>query len=127
MSQFSSIAGFRYASISSGLHSLGKLYSTVVKAGISFDLGMPRGRKSLNPPMPYLYILVDFALEEGIWQRAATAFADYAERRRKSSGGKPKRLLADFVIGAYAVLSADCLMTLEAGRYRSDFPSLRIV
>ena len=32
---------------------------------------MPRGRKSLNPPMPYLYILVDFALEEGIFGKAS--------------------------------------------------------
>jgi predicted nucleic acid-binding protein len=72
-------------------------------------------------------ILVDFALEEQIWQRAAAAFAAYAARRRRSGGGSPKRLLADFVIGAHALVAADCLMTLEARRYQSDFPSLQIV
>lgn len=72
-------------------------------------------------------ILVDFALDEEIWQRAATSFAAYADRRRKSGGRRPKRLLADFVIGAHALVAADRLMTLEARRYQNDFPSLQIV
>jgi predicted nucleic acid-binding protein len=72
-------------------------------------------------------ILVDFVLEEQVWQQAAGAFASYANRRRRSGGGNPKRLLADFVVGAHALVAADCLMTLEAGRYKSDFPALRII
>jgi predicted nucleic acid-binding protein len=72
-------------------------------------------------------ILVDFALEEQIWQRAATAFVAYAERRRRSQGGSPKRMLVDFVVAAHALLSADRLMTLEAARYHQDFPSLHII
>jgi len=70
---------------------------------------------------------VDFLIEEKVWQRAGSAFAAYAIRRRKSGGDIPKRLLADFIIGAHSLLAADCLMTLEARRYRQDFPSLRIV
>ena len=72
-------------------------------------------------------ITVDFVLEEDVWRSAAQSFAAYARRRRRSAGGSPKRLLVDFVIAAHALLRADRLMTLDATRYRQDFPKLRIV
>jgi predicted nucleic acid-binding protein len=59
-----------------------------------------------------------------VWE--AAAFAAYAELRRKDRAGQPKRLLADFVIGAHALLKADRLLSLDAGRY-SAFPDLRVV
>ena len=72
-------------------------------------------------------ILVDFLLDEQVWQRAATGFVAYAERRRRSGGGSPKRMLVDFVVAAHALLSADQLMTLDGSRYRQDFPKLQII
>lgn len=72
-------------------------------------------------------ILVDFPLDEEVWQRAADSFVAYAKRRRRSRGGSPKRMLVDFVVAAHALLRADRLMTLDASRYRRDFPTLRIV
>jgi hypothetical protein len=72
-------------------------------------------------------IFVDFLLDEEIWQRAANAFVAYAQRRRRSNGGSPKRMLVDFVVAAHALLRADRLMTLDAPRYRRDFPKLHIV
>lgn len=72
-------------------------------------------------------IIVDFAVDEPIWQRAAEGFAAYAQRRRRSGGDQPKRLLADFIIAAHALQRADQLMTLDAKRYAQDFPDLRIV
>jgi predicted nucleic acid-binding protein len=41
--------------------------------------------------------------------------------------GNAKRLPADFLVAAHAALHADRLMTLDATRYRQDFPKLRIV
>ena len=72
-------------------------------------------------------ILVDFMLDEQIWQKAATAFVAYAERRRRSRGASPKRMLVDFVVPAHALSSADRLMTLDGSRYRQDFPRLQII
>lgn len=72
-------------------------------------------------------ILVDFLLDEEVWQRAADSFVAYAKRHRRSRGGSPKRMLVDFVVAAHALLRADRLMTLDASRYRRDFPTLRIV
>ncbi len=72
-------------------------------------------------------IFVDFLLDEQVWQRAAHAFVGYAQRRRRSRGGSPKRMLVDFVIAAHALLRADRLMTLDASRYRQDFHRLHVV
>jgi predicted nucleic acid-binding protein len=72
-------------------------------------------------------IAVDFDLGEAVWQTAAKAFAAYAERRRRAKVEHPKRLLVDFVIAAHALLSADCLMTLDSGRYSQYFTKLRLI
>jgi predicted nucleic acid-binding protein len=72
-------------------------------------------------------IAVDFILDEHVWHAAANGFAAYARRRRRSAGGTPKHLPVDFLVAAHASLHADRLMTLDATRYRQDFPKLRIV
>jgi predicted nucleic acid-binding protein len=72
-------------------------------------------------------IAVDFDLGESVWRLAAASFAAYALRRRRSGGGSPKRLPADFVIGSHALLNADRLMTRDASRYSQDFPKLRLI
>ena len=72
-------------------------------------------------------ILVEFDLAEPIWRKAAERFAAYADRRRRSGGTSPKRLLADFLIAAHALVCADRLLTLDATRYQQDFPELRLV
>ena len=72
-------------------------------------------------------IAVDFDLEEAIWREAASSFAAYARRRRRSAGDPAKRLLVDFIVGAHALCRADRLMTLDPRRYNQDFPNLRIV
>jgi predicted nucleic acid-binding protein len=72
-------------------------------------------------------IMVDFDLDEIIWRRTAESFAAYAVRRRRSHGGSPKWLLVDFIVAAHALLRADRLMTLDATRYRQDFPRLHLV
>jgi predicted nucleic acid-binding protein len=71
-------------------------------------------------------IAVDFHLDEPVWRESARSYAAYARRRRASGGGSPKRLLVDFLIASHALLHADRLMTLDAERYRRDFPRLRI-
>ena len=72
-------------------------------------------------------IAIDFDLEADVWMLAATAFAAYAIRWRRSGEGPPKRLLPDFVIASHALLKADRLMTRDARRYTIDFPNLRLI
>jgi predicted nucleic acid-binding protein len=69
-------------------------------------------------------VTVEFTLDESVWRGAATAFAAHATRRRSRHGDQPRRLLVDFIIGAHATDRSDRLLTLDASRYRTDFPQL---
>lgn len=71
---------------------------------------------------------VDWDLDEATWRTAAQAFRAYAERRRARRGDYgPRRILADFVIGAHALHYASALVTLDRGIYREAFPELEIL
>jgi predicted nucleic acid-binding protein len=70
---------------------------------------------------------VDWHIEGRIWRAAGRAFQSYAERRRDLGGSHPRRILADFVIGAYADLHGYRLLTLDKGAYRAAFPKLKLV
>ena len=72
-------------------------------------------------------IFLDFLLDEQVWEQAANAFVAYVQRRRQSRAGSPKGLLVDFIVAAHALHRADRLMTLDANRYRQDFPKLRLL
>ncbi len=71
-------------------------------------------------------ILVDWELPKQTWIRAGTTFAAYARRRSRSQRGAPRRLIADFLIGAHAELVGG-LVTADLGFYSTNFPALRLV
>lgn len=71
-------------------------------------------------------IHVDWTLEEAVWRSAGRAFQAYASRRRKQGGG-PRRILADFLIGAHALHGRHRLLTLDDHLYRAAFPALTVV
>lgn len=54
--------------------------------------------------------------------RAGKAFREY--RRR---GGTKSGVLPDFFIGAHAEVAGLCLLTRDAGRYRSHFPDVDLI
>jgi predicted nucleic acid-binding protein len=69
-------------------------------------------------------IRVEWDLNERIWRTAGVAFQGYAARRKKHRGVEPRRLLADFLIGAHALVSGYRLLTADSGVYRASFPRL---
>ena len=69
-------------------------------------------------------IRVEWELKERIWRTAGTAFQGYAARRKKQGGAGSRRLLADFLIGAHALVSGYQLLTADAGVYKTSFPRL---
>ena len=72
-------------------------------------------------------VVIDYKLEERLWTEAGQRFARYAARRRQATGEGPRRILADFLIGAHALVQAERLLTLDPKRYNQDFPELRLL
>lgn len=71
-------------------------------------------------------ISVDWDLDEAIWRTAGRAFQAYAKRRRRQRDAGPRRILADFLIGAHALKRGCRFLTLDEGLYRAAFPRLEI-
>jgi hypothetical protein len=72
-------------------------------------------------------IIVDWDLDETIWRAAGKAYQGYATRRRKHGAEGPRRILADFLIGAHALQNGFPLLTLDDRIYRAAFPRLTIL
>jgi hypothetical protein len=72
-------------------------------------------------------ITVEWQMEERVWRAAGRAFQSYAGRRRRHREPGPRRILADFLIGAYAARHNYALLTLDEGIFRAAFPELRIL
>ena len=72
-------------------------------------------------------IRVDWEAGEQIWGVASRAIQSYVERRKRSKEELPRRILADFFMGAHAALHRYSLMTLDQRLYRAAFPKLEIL
>lgn len=72
-------------------------------------------------------VRVDWETSQAVWQMSGRAYSSYARRRAKSGGGQPRRILADFLIGAHALSLGASLITLDDTHYRSAYPTLPLV
>ena len=71
--------------------------------------------------------LADAEIELVPYPRAAIYLAGHAFRRYRRRGGTRRRILADFMIGAHAVVEGAALLTRDRGFYRDYFPKLRLI
>jgi predicted nucleic acid-binding protein len=71
-------------------------------------------------------ITVEPQLALSDWGAVGQTFAEYAKRRRKHGDGQGKRLLADFIVGAHALMHCEQLLTLDPERYETNFPKLKL-
>ena len=71
-------------------------------------------------------IKVEYAFPQNLWSLAGERFAQYADRRRTATSNQPRRILADFLLGAHALVQADRLMTLDTAFYERNFPELAL-
>lgn len=91
-------------------------------------LAFPRRTESfLNQFLKDTGIVVDWFMDESIWRTAGASLQKYANRRRKQRAGEPRRILADFLIGAHAFEKGYSLLTLDEGIYRAAFPKLHLL
>ncbi|MFD2051882.1 type II toxin-antitoxin system VapC family toxin [Mesorhizobium calcicola] len=66
-------------------------------------------------------------LEIAPMPRAALFLAGKVFTQYRKSGGSRTGVLPDFVIGAHAAVSSLPLLTRDVGRYRTYFPSLKLI
>jgi predicted nucleic acid-binding protein len=103
--------------------------SLVLSAPVFVELMAAPGRSEtfLNKFCRDTAIRIDFEMDEQIWRVAGRAFQAYASRRRKQRDAGPRRILADFLIGAHASEHGYRLLTLDDQLYKAAFPALPIV
>jgi len=57
----------------------------------------------------------------------ASVRAGHMQRRFRDRGGRRERVVADFLIGAHALLQCDALITRDAGFFRDYFKGLKVI
>jgi predicted nucleic acid-binding protein len=101
----------------------------VLSAPVYAELMAAPGRSEafLNKFCDETGIAVEFDLDEPTWRMAGRAFQAYAGRRRKQRDPGPRRILADFLIGAHASRHGYSLLTLDDHLYRVAFSTLKVI
>jgi predicted nucleic acid-binding protein len=84
------------------------------------------GKTAIDEFLREAKILVDWISHERCWVNAGVAYAAYALRRKRQKVGPPRRLLADFIIGAHA-MELGSILTADPKFYRTNFPELRVI
>lgn len=72
-------------------------------------------------------MLRDLAIDVVAMPRSALFLAGKAYLRYRSAGGHRTGVLADFFIGAHAAVERRSLLTRDARRYRTYFPTVQLI
>ena len=82
----------------------------------------------VNAFFEYTSIAIEFDLDQAIWRAAGRAFQAYAMRRSNPQRDPgPRRILADFLIGAHASYRGYRLLTLDDHFYKIAFSDLKVI
>jgi predicted nucleic acid-binding protein len=71
--------------------------------------------------------LSEFGIRFLATSEQAAARAGHMQRRFRDRGGRRERVVADFLIGAHAMMQCDALITRDAGFYRDYFKGLKVI
>jgi predicted nucleic acid-binding protein len=85
-----------------------------------------RSLETVNSFLSATRIELDTKFEPEIWTMAGLAFNRYATQHKKEKSLAPRRILADFLIGAHAQTHQLTLLTLDARVYKTFFPNLNV-
>jgi predicted nucleic acid-binding protein len=68
-----------------------------------------------------------FGVRFGPTTEQAAMRAGHMNKRFRARGGKRERVVADFLIGAHALLQCDALITRDDGFFRDYFKGLKLI
>ncbi len=71
--------------------------------------------------------LLEFGIRFEPTLEQAAVRAGHMQRRFRDRGGKRERVVADFLIGAHALLQCTALITRDAGFFREYFKGLKVI
>lgn len=71
--------------------------------------------------------LTEFGIRFEPIQEAAAVRAGHMQRRYRDRGGRRERVVADFLIGAHALLQCQALITRDDGFFRDYYKGLKLV
>ena len=74
-----------------------------------------------------LQFLEDLGIRFDAMEAKSSLRAGEMQRRYRQRGGNRSRTVADFLIGAHAMMQCNSLITRDAGFYRDYFKGLRII
>lgn len=72
-------------------------------------------------------VLEEIGIGYSAMEPKAALRAGEMQRRYRQRGGNRTRTVADFLIGAHAMMQCDALITRDAGFYRDYFKGLRLM
>jgi hypothetical protein len=101
----------------------------VIPAPVYSELmaGPLRDEAALDSFFSVTDIAVEWTVGEEIWREAGRVYRGYAQRRNRSGGQLPRRILTDFLIGAHALSRGYALLTFDRRLYAAAFPKLKIL
>ncbi len=74
-----------------------------------------------------MHALAEFGIRFSPTSEQAAVRAGHMQRRFRDRGGHRERVVADFLIGAHAMMQCDALITRDAGFYRDYFKGLKVI
>ncbi len=74
-----------------------------------------------------LEVLEEIGIGFSAMEPKAALRAGEMQRRYRQRGGNRSRTVADFLIGAHAMMQCDALITRDAGFYRDYFKGLKVI
>jgi predicted nucleic acid-binding protein len=82
---------------------------------------------SLKGGSEVLQYLEEVGIAYSAMETKAALRAGEMQRRYRQRGGNRSRTVADFLIGAHAMMQCDALITRDAGFYRDYFKGLKVI